>query len=80
MTERMYPYPKKLYPTKEDILYNIEEGIISKEVGEELIKQIESLPEESNPKIQVPRGQCKGFAGLKCRYEFATIKVNEDDK
>lgn len=42
MSEKMYPYPKKMYPTKEDILYNIEEGIISKEVGEELIKQIES--------------------------------------
>lgn len=42
MSEKMYPYPKKMYPTKEDILYNIEEGIISKEVGEELIKRIES--------------------------------------
>lgn len=75
MSEKMYPYPKKMHPTKEDILYNIEEGIIPKAVGEELIKQIESLP-----KIQVPRGQCKGFAGLKCRYEFAEIKVDEDDK
>lgn len=46
MTERMYPYPKKLYPTKEDILYNIEEGIISKEVGEELIKRIEGQEKE----------------------------------
>ena len=72
MSEKMYPYPKKMHPTKEDILYNIEEGIISKEVGEELIKQIESLP-----KIQVPRGQSKGFAGLNCRYEFATIKLDE---
>lgn len=82
MSEKMYPYPKKMFPTKEDILYNIEEGIIPKAVGEELIKQIESLPnpKESNPKIQVPRGQCKGFAGLNCRYEFAEIKVDEDDK
>ena len=80
MSEKMYPYPKKMHPTKEDILYNIEEGIIPKAVGEELIKQIESLPEESNPKIQVSRGQCKGFAGLNCRYEFAEIKVDEDDK
>ena len=62
-------------PTKEDVLYYIGKGIIPKVVGEDVIKQIESLP-----KIQVPRGQSKGFAGLKCRYEFATIKVNEDDK
>lgn len=62
-------------PTKEDILNNIEEGIISKAVGEELIKQIESLQ-----KIQIPRGQSKGFAGLKCRYEFGVIEVGEDDK
>ena len=48
MSEKMYPYPKKMFPTKEDILYNIEEGIIPKAVGEELIKQIESLP---NPKL-----------------------------
>lgn len=60
---------------KKEVLYHIGKGIIPKVVGEEVIKQIESLP-----KIQVPRGQCKGFAGLKCRYEFATIKVNEDDK
>ena len=42
----MYPYPKKLYPTKEDILYNIEEGIIPKEVGEELMKRIEGQEKE----------------------------------
>ena len=42
MSEIMYPYPKKMYPTKEDILYNVEEGIIPKVVGEELIKRIES--------------------------------------
>lgn len=65
----------KNIPTKEEVLYYIGKGIIPKVVGEEVIKQIESLP-----KIQVPRGQSKGFAGLKCRYEFATIKVNEDDK
>lgn len=59
-------------PTKEDVLYYIGKGIIPKVVGEEVIKQIESLP-----KIQVPRGQCKGFAGLKCHYEFATIKLDE---
>lgn len=41
MSEKMYPYPKKMFPTKEDILYNIEEGIISKEVGDELLKRIE---------------------------------------
>lgn len=41
MSEKMYPYPKKMYPTKEDILFNIEEGIISKKVGEELLKRIE---------------------------------------
>ena len=64
---------------KEEVLYHIEKGTIPKVVGEELIKQIESLPnpKESNPKIQVPRGQSKGFAGLKCRYEFATIKLDE---
>ena len=28
------------YPTKEDILFNIEEGIIPKKVGEELLKRI----------------------------------------
>lgn len=39
----------KRYPTKEDILYNIEEGIIPKKVGEELIKRIES-PEITEPK------------------------------
>ena len=55
--------------------HSIRKGTIPKVVGEEVIKQIESFP-----KIQVPRGQSKGFAGLKCRYEFATIKVNEDDK
>lgn len=59
-------------PTKEEVLYYIGKGIIPKVVGEEVIKQIESLP-----KIQVPRGQSKGFAGLKCRYEFATIKLDE---
>lgn len=57
---------------KEEVLYHIEKGTIPKVVGEEVIKQIESLP-----KIQVPRGQSKGFAGLKCRYEFATIKLDE---
>lgn len=57
---------------KEEVLYHIEKGTIPKVVGEEAIKQIESLP-----KIQVPRGQSKGFAGLKCRYEFATIKLDE---
>lgn len=62
---------------KEEVLYHIGKGTIPKVVGEEIIKQIESLPEESNPKIQVPRGQCKGFAGLNCRYEFATIKLDE---
>lgn len=61
---------KKLF--KEEVLYHIEKGTIPKVVGEEAIKQIESLP-----KIQVPRGQSKGFAGLKCRYEFATIKLDE---
>ena len=65
----------KNIPTKEEVLYYIGKGTIPKVVGEEVIKQIESLP-----KIQVPRGQSKGFAGLKCRYEFAEIKVNEDDK
>lgn len=65
----------KNIPTKEEVLYYIGKGTIPKVVGEEVIKQIESFP-----KIQVPRGQSKGFAGLKCRYEFATIKVNEDDK
>lgn len=64
----------KNIPTKEDVLYYIGKGTIPKVVGEEVIKQIESFP-----KIQVPRGQSKGFAGLKCRYEFATIKVNEVD-
>lgn len=53
MSEIMYPYPKKMYPTKEDILYNIEEGIISKEVGEELIKQIESLPKYEFDAVEV---------------------------
>ena len=57
---------------KEEVLYHIEKGAIPKRVGEEAIKQIESLP-----KIQVPRGQSKGFAGLKCRYEFGTIKLDE---
>lgn len=59
---------------KEEVLYHIGKGTIPKVVGEEVIEQIESLS-----KIQVPRGQSKGFAGLKCRYEFAEIKVNEDD-
>lgn len=62
-------------PTKEEVLYYIGKGIIPKVVGEEAIKQIESLP-----KIQVPRGQSKGFAGLNCRYEFGVIEVGEDDK
>ena len=62
----------KNIPTKEDVLYYIGKGTIPKVVGEEVIKQIESFP-----KIQVPRGQSKGFAGLKCRYEFATIKLDE---
>lgn len=57
---------------KEEVLYHIEKGTIPKVVGEEVIKQIESLP-----KIQVPRGQSKGFAGLECRYEFSTIKLDE---
>ena len=46
MSEKMYPYPKRMYPTKEDILYNIEEGIIPKVVGEELIKRIEGQETE----------------------------------
>ena len=60
---------------KEEVLYHIEKGTIPKVVGEEAIKQIESLP-----KIQVPRGQSKGFAGLECRYEFGVIEVGEDDR
>lgn len=62
----------KNIPTKEEVLYYIGKGIIPKVVGEEVIEQIENFP-----KIQVPRGQSKGFAGLKCRYEFATIKLDE---
>lgn len=62
-------------PTKEEVLYYIGKGIIPKVVGEEAIKQIESLQ-----KIQIPRGQSKGFAGLECRYEFGVIEVGEDDK
>ena len=61
-------------PTKEEVLYYIGKGTIPKVVGEEAIKQIESLQ-----RIQVPRGQSKGFAGLKCRYEFGVIEVDEDD-
>lgn len=57
---------------KEEVLYHIGKGTIPKVVGEEIINQIEGFQ-----KIQVPRGQCKGFAGLKCRYEFATIKLDE---
>ena len=44
------------------------------------IMSYDKLFEESLQKNQVPRGQCKGFAGLNCRYEFAEIKVDEDDK
>lgn len=61
-------------PTKEDILYNIEEGIIPKSIGEELIKQLEL---QKLSETLFPRGQVKQPY---TEYEFELRSVSDDDK